>query len=124
MSRFKQGDTIGNDRTADMNRVERAIVRGIRDEFGQGQQHQVGGSRGFNIAVAGTDVVVSVRSEPVRADGKVPGLFDRTTRLPTGDHDGDGVPHPYVFDSEWDGLCATCGGEQDDPLHVGLEVKP
>lgn len=28
------------------------------------------------------------------------------------------VEHVYVFDEDWDGLCAKCGGEQDDPLHV------
>jgi hypothetical protein len=33
------------------------------------------------------------------------------------------APHPYVFDEEWDGLCATCGGEQDDPLHIGLVLR-
>jgi hypothetical protein len=94
-SLFKPGDTIGNDRSEAMNRVERAIVRGIRDEFGPGMQHQHGDSSGFVIAVAGTDVLITVARDK---------------------HE----PHPYVFDEDWDGLCKVCGGEQDDPLHVGL----
>lgn len=62
---MKPGDTIGNDRSPDMNRVERAIVRGLRDEFGKGQQHQVGDAAGFTIAVAGTDVVIKVGEQPL-----------------------------------------------------------
>lgn len=75
---MRPGDTIGNDRSADMNRVERAIVRGLAKEFGKGQQHQVGGSNGFDIAVAGTDVIIRVREEGEPLTG---GLLER---LPTG----------------------------------------
>jgi hypothetical protein len=62
-STLKPGDRIGGAHTPDLRRVERAIVRGLRDEFGKGMQHQLTHAEGFDIAIAGTDVIVEVREE-------------------------------------------------------------
>jgi hypothetical protein len=66
--RLQPGDTIGNDRSADMNRVERVIVRGLAAEFGKGKQRQHGDASGFSIAIDGTNVVIDVREEESDAD--------------------------------------------------------
>jgi hypothetical protein len=58
---LQPGDVVGGARTPDLRRVERAIVRGLADEFGKGWQFQVTLPDSFSIAITGTNVVIDVR---------------------------------------------------------------